>query len=130
MIKYPEWQNQVVLIQITTPLDSKITNENQISYEITSLIAQINGEFGSLDYIPIHHFHKHLKQEDLYSMLSIADICCICSTRDSINTVPLEYVICQKLNYGVLILSEFSATSEILYGAISVNPWDINVTTI
>lgn len=36
-----------------------------------------------------------------------------------------EYVVCQKGNYGPLILSEFAGSAQSLGGAVLVNPWDI-----
>jgi trehalose 6-phosphate synthase/phosphatase len=41
------------------------------------------------------------------------------------NTTSLEYVVCQKDNYGPLILSEFSGTAASLGNAIHINPWDL-----
>lgn len=41
------------------------------------------------------------------------------------NTTSLEYVVCQKENYGPLILSEFSGTAASLANAIHINPWDL-----
>lgn len=35
-----------------------------------------------------------------------------------------EYVVCQKGNYGPLVLSEFAGSAQSLGGAVLVNPWD------
>ena len=49
---YPEWQGQVVLIQVTSPA---LTDSPKLERQISELVAHINGEYGSLDFIPVHH---------------------------------------------------------------------------
>ena len=49
---YPEWQGQVVLIQVTSPA---LTDSPKLERQVSELVAHINGEYGSLDFIPVHH---------------------------------------------------------------------------
>ncbi|KAF0420413.1 glycosyltransferase family 20-domain-containing protein [Gigaspora margarita] len=119
--EYPEWQNKVVLIQVTSP---SFTESPKLERRVAELIAQINGTYGSLEYTPVHHLHSQIEQDEYFALLSIADIGLITSVRDGMNTTSLEYIMCQQENYGPLILSEFTGMAGSLGAAIMVNPWD------
>ncbi|KAI9011250.1 glycosyltransferase family 20-domain-containing protein [Gaertneriomyces semiglobifer] len=118
---YPEWQNKVVLIQVTSPSEREIP---KLEAKVTELVARINGNFGSLEFAPVHHYHQHLDQDDYYALLSVADVGLITSVRDGMNTTSHEFVVCQQENRGALILSEFTGTAGSLSAATLVNPWD------
>ncbi|CAG8567180.1 5836_t:CDS:10 [Diversispora eburnea] len=118
---YPEWQNKVVLIQVTSPA---LTESPKLEHKVAELIAHINATYGSLEFSPAHHYHNNIDQDDYFALLSVADIGLITSVRDGMNTTSLEYIMCQQENYGPLILSEFTGMAGSLGAAIMVNPWD------
>ncbi|KAG0292977.1 threalose-6-phosphate phosphatase [Dissophora globulifera] len=121
LIDYPEMQDKVVLIQVTSP---PLVENPKLEAKIAELVAHINGTFGSLDFTPVHHYHQHIDRDEYYALLSVADIGLITSVRDGMNTTSLEYIMCQAENGGPLILSEFTGTAGSLGGALMVNPWD------
>lgn len=127
--KYPEWQGQVVLIQVTSPSGVRTDRgdgaQEKVVNKISDLAAKINGIHGTLDYTPVRHFPQYLSREEYFALLRIADIGLITSVRDGMNTTSMEYIICQKDNHGPLILSEFSGTAGSLSGAMHINPWDL-----
>lgn len=126
--RYPEWREKVVLIQVTSPTsvqEEKEDSGHKIEHKISSLVSRINGEFGSLSYTPVQHFPQYLDSAQYFALLRLADVGLITSVRDGMNTTSLEYVVCQKDNYGPLILSEFSGTASSLANAIHINPWDL-----
>lgn len=49
---YPEWIGKVVLIQVTSPA---LTDSPKLERQVSELVAHINGEFGALDFVPVHH---------------------------------------------------------------------------
>ena|ERR1700722_8728297 len=49
---YPKWIGNVVLIQVTSP---SISDSPKLERQVSELVAHINGEYGSLDFIPVHH---------------------------------------------------------------------------
>lgn len=49
---YPEWVGNVVFIQVTTPA---LSDSPKLEHQISELVAHINGEFGALDFVPVHH---------------------------------------------------------------------------
>jgi trehalose 6-phosphate synthase/phosphatase len=121
---YPEYQNRIVLIQVTSPpLNREIA---KLESKINELVSRINGNFGSLEYAPVHHYHQHLDQEDYFALLKSADVGLITSVRDGMNTTSHEYIVCQKDNCGPLILSEFTGIAGSFSAAIMVNPFDYN----
>lgn len=126
--RYPEWHNQVVLIQVTSPSnvqDAKDDDDNRFVNKISDLVARINGQYGSMTFSPVQHFPQYLSKAEYFALLRVADVGLITSVRDGMNTTSLEYVICQKENCGPLILSEFSGTAGHLGNAIHINPWDL-----
>ena len=118
---YPDWQNKVVLIQVTSPSQRECI---KLESKVSELVSKINGEFGSLEFAPVHHYHQNLEQEEYYALLSVADLALITSVRDGMNTTSHEFVVCQQENQSPLILSEFTGTAGSLSAAILVNPWD------
>ncbi|KAF8137714.1 glycosyltransferase family 20 protein [Boletus edulis] len=120
---YPEWQGQVVLIQVTSP---SLTDSPKLERQISELVAHINGEYGSLDFIPVHHYHQTLKKDEFYALLSVADLGVITPLRDGMNTTSMEFVIAQeRTKQSPLVLSEFMGISQHMGQALQVNPWDL-----
>ena len=123
LLNYPQWREKVVLLQITVPaMNSSMKLERQAS----ELVSMINGEFGSLSFTPVQHYHQVIARDEYYAMLSVADLALVTSVRDGMNTMSMEYVVCQEqTRWCPLILSEFTGTAVRLPGAVLINPWDI-----
>jgi trehalose 6-phosphate synthase/phosphatase len=51
---YPQWIGKVVLIQVTSPTTIS-PDTTKLERQVSELVARINGEFGALDFIPVHH---------------------------------------------------------------------------
>ncbi|KAG2156912.1 glycosyltransferase family 20 protein [Suillus bovinus] len=120
---YPEWQRKVVLIQVTSPA---LTDSPKLERQVSELVAHINGEYGSLDFIPVHHYHQTLRKDEFYALLSAADLGVITPLRDGMNTTSMEFVIAQeRTKHSPLVLSEFMGISQHMADALQVNPWDL-----
>ncbi|KAI7515151.1 glycosyltransferase family 20 protein, partial [Hortaea werneckii] len=104
----PEWRDQVVLIQVTSPtsIEEREDKGDKTANKISDLVARINGAFGSLSFTPVQHYPQYLSKEEYFALLRVADVGLITSVRDGMNTTALEYVICQRDNHGPLIISE------------------------
>lgn len=84
-------------------------------------MAHINGEYGSLDFIPVHHYHQTIKKDEFYALLSVADLALITPLRDGMNTTSMEFVICQqRTGMSPIVLSEFMGTSHHMKQALCV----------
>lgn len=124
--RHPQWQGRVILIQIVNPTvieEESDDDRGKLANKVAELVARINGKYGSLSFLPVNYYPQYVSKEEYYALLRISDIGLITSIRDSMNTTALEYVVCQKDNYGSLLLSEFSASSESLNSAHLINPW-------
>ncbi|KZV98162.1 glycosyltransferase family 20 protein [Exidia glandulosa HHB12029] len=120
---YPQWRGNVVLIQVTSPA---LSDSPKLERQVSELVAHINGEFGSLDFIPVHHYHQSIGKDEFYALLSAADLALITPLRDGMNTTSMEFVICQeKTKKSPLVLSEFMGISGTMKDALQINPWDI-----
>lgn len=49
---YPQWRGNVVMIQVTSPA---LSDSPKLERQVSELVARVNGEFGSLDFVPVHH---------------------------------------------------------------------------
>ena len=126
--KYPSWQNKVKLIQITCPgprSGEKGELYKTMVSEVSELVSEINGTYGSLSFAPVQYFPQDLSPDEYFALLRASSVGLITSTRDGINTTSLEYVMCQSDSCNPLIVSEFSGTARSLTTAIHVNPWDL-----
>ncbi|TKA30395.1 hypothetical protein B0A50_02622 [Salinomyces thailandicus] len=128
--RHPEWHEEVVLIQVTSPtsIEEREDKGDKTANKISDLVARINGTFGSLSFTPVQHYPQYLSKEEYFALLRIADVGLISSVRDGMNTTALEYVICQRDNHGPLIISEYSGTAGSLGNAMHINPWDLSGT--
>ncbi|KAG9103279.1 threalose-6-phosphate phosphatase [Ceratobasidium sp. 370] len=120
---YPEWIGNVVLIQVTSPA---LTDSPKLERQVSELVAHINGEYGSLDFIPVHHYHQTIKKDEFYALLSVADLALITPLRDGMNTTSMEFVICQqRTGKSPIVLSEFMGISHHMSDALQINPWNL-----
>ncbi|KAH8804259.1 trehalose-6-phosphate phosphatase [Flagelloscypha sp. PMI_526] len=121
--RYPEWRNRVVLIQVTSPA---LTDSSKLETEISELVSSINGDFGSLDFTPVHHYHQTLKKDEFYALLSVADLGLMTPLRDGMNTTSMELVVAQHTTKkSPSILSEFMGVAQELKDSILVNPYNL-----
>lgn len=120
---YPEWRGKVILIQVTTPALSESPKLERMTAE---LVSHINGAYGSLDSVPVHHFHQAIDKDEYFGLLSVADLALITSLRDGMNTTSMEFILCQQKSYkSPLVLSEFMGTSGAFASALQINPHDL-----
>ncbi len=102
--------------------------------KVNELVGRINGNYGTLEYSPVHYINQSLKKDELFAIYNVADVCLVTSVRDGMNLVSHEYVAAQnepreagippKEGPGVLVLSEFAGSAQSLSGVIRVNPWN------
>ncbi|CAA2988772.1 alpha,alpha-trehalose-phosphate synthase [UDP-forming] 1 [Olea europaea subsp. europaea] len=124
--EHPYWRDKVVLLQIAVPTRTDVPEYQKLTSQVHEIVGRINGRFGTLTAVPIHHLDRSLDFNALCALYSITDIALVTSLRDGMNLVSYEFVACQDSKRGVLILSEFAGAAQSLgAGAILVNPWNI-----
>jgi trehalose 6-phosphate synthase len=125
LLRYPELRTKMTLVQVLVPSRREIREYKDLKAGIDRLISEINGEFATLDWNPIHYHFQSMEHEELLSLYRAADIALITPLKDGMNLVAKEYCACSVDNEGVLILSEFAgAAADLQKGAILVNPHD------
>ncbi|XAR66627.1 Alpha,alpha-trehalose-phosphate synthase (UDP-forming) [Bertholletia excelsa] len=98
----------------------------KLTCQVHEIVGRINGRFGTLTAVPIHHLDRSLDFHALCALYAVTDVALVTSLRDGMNLVSYEFVACQASKKGVLILSEFAGAAQSLgAGAILVNPWNI-----
>ncbi|XP_031287449.1 alpha,alpha-trehalose-phosphate synthase [UDP-forming] 1-like isoform X1 [Pistacia vera] len=122
----PNWRDKVVLIQIAVPTRTDVPDYQRLTSQVHEIVGRINGRFGSLTTVPIHHLDRSLEFHALCALYAVTDVALVTSLRDGMNLVSYEFVACQDSKKGVLILSEFAGAAQSLgAGAVLVNPWNI-----
>jgi len=124
--EHPEWRDKVLLVQIAVPSRTDVSEYQKLRSMVHEIVGRINGQFGTLTYVPIYHLDTSLSFTELCALYAVTDVALVTSLRDGMNLVSYEYVACQSDNAGVLVLSEFAGAAQSLgAGAILVNPWNI-----
>jgi trehalose 6-phosphate synthase len=127
--KYPQYRRQVVLTQIAPPTRASVDAYTDIRQQLESLAGSINGQFGELDWVPIHYIHRSTARRRLTAIYRSSRIGMVTPLRDGMNLVAKEYIAAQDPeDPGVLILSRFAGAAEELRSALIVNPYDIGAT--
>ncbi|GFP78691.1 alpha alpha-trehalose-phosphate synthase [UDP-forming] 1 [Phtheirospermum japonicum] len=122
----PYWRDKVVLLQIAVPTRTDVPEYQKLTSQVHEIVGRINGRFGSLTAVPIHHLDRSLDFHALCALYAVTDVALVTSLRDGMNLVSYEFVACQDSKRGVLILSEFAGAAQSLgAGAILVNPWNV-----
>lgn len=63
---------------------------------INDLVARINAKHGSDGYKPVVLFTRSVPLHEKIAMYSIADVAVVTATRDGMNLVPYEYIVCRQ----------------------------------
>ncbi|KAK9268947.1 hypothetical protein L1049_000713 [Liquidambar formosana] len=120
------WRDKVVLLQIAVPTRTDVPEYQKLTSQVHEIVGRINGRFGTLTAVPIHHLDRSLDFHALCALYAVTDVALVTSLRDGMNLVSYEFVACQDSKKGVLILSEFAGAAQSLgAGALLVNPWNI-----
>jgi len=132
LMDYPVWQSRIVLVQRVLLPGSRKADEASTVQELRSLVKRITDKFGSsvVDYQEVSG--TNLPMDKRLALWKASDIMMTTPIREGLNHWPMEYIYAHKEpeTPGVVITSEFSAVSSILNGALRVNPYDIQMTTM
>ncbi len=120
----PEYLEKIVLIMVVVPSRSQVVNYQDLKHQIDEMVGRINGEHGSVGWIPIVYLYRSFSFNALSALYSIADIALITPLRDGMNLVAKEFIANKKDDKGVLIMSELAGSADELGEAILINPND------
>lgn len=124
--RYPRLREKAILLQIVVPSRESVPEYQTLKDQLDRLVGQINGQFSTAGWMPIHYHYRSLARRDLVSLYRMGRVGFVTSIKDGMNLVSKEYVACQIDRTGVLVLSEFAgAAAQLADGALLVNPHDI-----
>jgi trehalose 6-phosphate synthase len=126
---HPEHLGSATLIQIAAPSRESVDAYAALRQELESLSGAINGDFGSLDWMPVRYLHRTVARRRLPGLYRAAAVALVTPLRDGMNLVAKEFVVAQDpADPGVLVLSRFAGAAEQLREALLVNPYDTSRT--
>ncbi|KAH7922278.1 glycosyltransferase family 20 protein [Leucogyrophana mollusca] len=121
--KYPEFQQQVVLIQVAL----QTTESNELAGGVSDVVSRINSQFSTLTYQPVVFLHtQDLTFSQYLALLTVADAFLVTSLREGMALRTHEFVECQEGRHRPLILSEFTGSYSYsgFRSCIAINPYD------
>jgi trehalose 6-phosphate synthase len=123
----PSLQRTVSLLQIATPSRGNIEAYGNLQNELATLVSDVNGRHGEVDWTPIRYLNKGFSQTVLAGLYRTAQVGVVTPLHDGMNLVAKEYVAAQSpADPGVLVLSKFAGAANELDTALLVNPHDID----
>jgi trehalose 6-phosphate synthase len=120
----PERLEQIFFLQIATPSRDEVEAYQEIRGKLDSLSGRINGNFSTIDWVPLRYVNRAYRRDELAGIYRAAHVGLVTPLRDGMNLVAKEYVAAQDPeDPGVLILSRFAGAARQLTDALIVNPY-------
>ncbi|KAL6765404.1 trehalose-6-phosphate synthase/phosphatase [Haematococcus lacustris] len=94
----PNLRGKVVLVQVTNPPRSTGREVLELHRAVAALVEAINTKYAkpSAKYLPVHYLERHVPLHERMAFYSVADCAVVTATRDGMNLVPYEYVVCRQ----------------------------------
>ena len=123
--RYPENRSSATLVMIASPSRDDVNAYSDLRQELEGLCGAINGDYGTLEWMPLRYIHRTVARRRVPGMCRAARVGLVTPLRDGMNLVAKEYVVAQdEADPGVLVLSRFAGAAEQLKEALLVNPYD------
>ncbi|HEX2975590.1 MAG TPA: trehalose-6-phosphate synthase [Bacteroidales bacterium] len=126
--KNPSYKGKFTFVQIGAPSRVFLKNYSDTMLEVEREAERINNRFKGKNWKPILLLERHHSHDEIFPYYAAADFCMVSSLHDGMNLVAKEYVATRSSNTGALILSRFTGASQELFGALIINPYDIEHT--
>lgn len=126
LIKYPDYLGKIRLNLIVAPSRVEVPLYIDLRREITELISEVNGKFGTVNWMPIWFYFHSYTQSELIEFYKYSDVLLVTPLRDGMNLVAKEYIASKSDYKGMVVISETAGASSELAEAIIVNANDRN----
>lgn len=121
-----ELRSKVRFIQLAVPTRETVDAYAEFQRLVNELVGRINGQYATVDAVPIHFLHRSMPVEQVVALYLAADVMMVTPLRDGMNLVAKEYVATRLDGTGALVLSEFAGAAAEMIEALQVNPFDID----
>lgn len=119
---WPEYHGHVTFVMLVVPSREQVARYQRMKQELDELVGQINGRFGSVDWVPIVYQYRSVPFNELVALYNLADVALITPLRDGMNLVAKEYIASKPHGDGVLVLSDMAGAARELGEALQINP--------
>ncbi len=126
LAKYPEYREKVRLNLIVAPSRVEVPMYMELRREISELVSEVNGKFGTVNWMPIWFYFHSYSQQDLITFYQHSDVLLVTPLRDGMNLVVKEYIASRTDFQGMVVISETAGAASELSEAIIVNANDRN----
>lgn len=175
---HPEWRGRLTLVQVSNAPRGGSADVDALVEFLGATVARVNGKYGAPAptpaalvgagpgggsggpaasppppaYAPIVWLQRTAPLYERVALYTVADVVVVTATRDGMNLVPYEYVVCRQgaaaaraagggggggaragstgapspPATSTLVVSEFVGCSPSLSGAMRVNPWSVD----
>ena len=118
----PRYLEKVTLALFVVPSREIVTEYKRQRRKIEELVGRINGEYGTVNWMPILYFYRPVTREETIELYTLSDIALVTPLRDGMNLMAKEYMAARIDGTGVLILSEMAGASKEMSETLLVNP--------
>ncbi|KAK6132582.1 hypothetical protein DH2020_033684 [Rehmannia glutinosa] len=70
----PYWRDKVVLLQIAVPTRTDVPEYQKLTSQVHEIVGRINGRFGTLTAVPIHHLDRSLDFHALCALYAVTEL--------------------------------------------------------
>jgi len=117
----PHYRGKVTLIMVAVPTRTGVKDYRELRSRLEQLVGRINGEYGTMGYIPVWYLYRSLPFAELTALYNVSDVALVTPLRDGMNLIAKEFVATKTNRPGVLIISEMTGAARELGEALVVN---------
>jgi trehalose 6-phosphate synthase/phosphatase len=120
----PAYKGKVTLILLAVPSRTRVGDYVDLRRRLEGLVGRINGEHGTLGWVPVWYLYRAVPFERLAALYLAADVALVTPLRDGMNLIAKEFVATKTDGKGVLILSEMAGAASELGEALTINAYN------
>ena len=121
---YPEYRGKVRLHLIVAPSRTEVDTYEDLRSEIAELVSEINGKYGTVDWMPIWYYFQSFSQESLIALYKHSEVLLVTPLRDGMNLVSKEYIASRTDFDGMVVISETAGAASEIGEVVVVNAND------
>ena len=117
----PQYRGTVTLIMVAVPTRTGVEDYRELRSRLEQLVGRINGEYGTMGYIPVWYLYRSLPFAKLAALYNVSDVALVTPLRDGMNLIAKEFIAAKADKPGVLVISEMTGAARELGEALVIN---------